>query len=95
MGCCFYDLCGPSREIYGKQSGGEQCGIPRLDKHSLIVCTRTRKEGGVEGRTEKEKQWLGAGVQGVEGWNQTLDPVCAHTTGPASEPPAGRVETKP
>ena len=95
MGCCFYDLCGPSREIYGKQSGGEQCGIPRLDKHSLTVCTRTRKEGGVEGRTEKEKQWLGAGVQGVEGWNQMLDPVCAHTTGPASEPPAGRVETKP
>lgn len=64
---CFYDLCGPSREISGKQSGGERCGIPWLDTHSLIVCTRTGKEGGVEGRAEKEKQWLGARVQGVEG----------------------------
>lgn len=86
MGCCFYDLCGPSGEISGKQSGGERCGIPRLDTHSLIVRTRTGKEGGVEGRTEKEMQWLGAGVQGVEGWNEQLDPVCAHTTGPASKP---------
>lgn len=37
MGCCFYDLCSPRREICGKHGPGEQSQSPRFDKHSLIA----------------------------------------------------------
>lgn len=54
MGCCFYDLCSPSRKIYGKQSSGEQSQSPWFNKHSLITRHQGQtSEGVMEGSNEK------------------------------------------
>ena len=86
MSCCFYDLCSPSRKIYGKQSSGEQSQSPRFNKHSLITRHQGQtSEGVMEGSHEKlaarEEE-----EEGAEGRSGQLDPL----SGPASEPPAGR-----
>lgn len=90
MGCCFYDLCSPSRKIYGQQWGGEQCGIPWPNKQSLIVKHQDR-QGRECGKEQGELEAVARStVQGVEGRHQQLELVCAHTTGPASKLPAGK-----
>lgn len=90
MGCCFYDLCSPSRKIYGQLRGGEQCGIPWSNKHSLIVKHRDRQGRGC-GKEQGEGEAVARNrVEGSESRSRQLHPVSALTTGPASKLPAGK-----
>lgn len=94
MGCCFYDLCSPSRRIYGKQSSGEQSQSPWFNKHSLITRHQGQtSEGVTEGsneelaaREEEEVRGGGGGRQEGAAGSSRSPPL----SGPASEPPAGR-----